>query len=386
MTAVDLGDLHNVGLKPEPKRDSKGRYRVTDPKGDLRSYTRATTVCKTYEDTYRLERWAKRQVAYGIGLREDLHALTVGHDPDNDRGIYEKIIDEATSAAKAGAAANTGTALHRFTEQLDLGQKTIDQFPATWQPHLEVYRKGMADAGFELEPTTVEAVIALDDYKVAGKLDRTVRLTQDIEIPFELSGTVKLPAGAHLIGDLKTGRNMHWSWLSIGIQLGIYANHNATWEVDLDHSAGGTRGPRIDVNRDVAVLFHLPALKDSPTFDLYFIDLQAGWDAFLCAMEARGHRSTKNKLAIPWRSRGSIQDASAQWVRDRISELSGNGPAVQDLLLRWPESIPKPFPRTDPTAEQIATMAKVLDIVEGIHQIPFGPPDPAAKPKKKGKK
>ncbi|MCP4964692.1 MAG: hypothetical protein GY926_05610 [bacterium] len=411
MTPVNVDTI----AKPEPKRDSYGRYLITAPPKILqsgkpskakvkpRSYTRATTVAKTLEDTYKLNRWSQRMVAYGMGLREDLRDLAMGHNPDDSRQVFENIVDEASTAAETARAANKGTALHRFFEMADQGE-ALSTFPRHVQPHIKRYKQGMATKPFEIVHEHTEQVIALDDYKVAGMVDRFFQLTEPIQVCLQTGKVINLSQGDRIVGDIKTGRTLEWGWLSMTVQAAVYANHSATWNVDHGHPQGGTRGERVSgLRRDVALLIHVPAVEEDPQLELYWLDLEAGWDAFLTAMEVRGHRSMASKLPTAYGKpevKGgpsaededstwsdfeahpdllAVDEATARWVRGRIRELAGNVKAVADLRNRWPEELPKPFPES-PSLEQVDALVKVLDLVEAKNDIPFGPPRPGGIP------
>jgi len=54
------------------RMDRFGRYLLVNPlTGKEEPFTRATTIAKTLDDTYYLEQWQLRQVAYGLGQRPD---------------------------------------------------------------------------------------------------------------------------------------------------------------------------------------------------------------------------------------------------------------------------------------------------------------------------
>jgi hypothetical protein len=370
----------SVTGRDAPKRDGKDRYLIAGPDGKVRGYTRSTTIAGTLDDTYELGRWQMAKVAYGLGRRPDLVDLAAGHDPDTDRQIYRTIVDEASAAAATTSAANTGTALHRFTELIDLDRSTIEACPERWHRHLRSYTEQMARIGFEVVADHVEQIVANDSYRIAGQIDRILRATRTVTIPIA-GKTFTLPAGTQIVGDLKTGKVDDHRILKFSIQISIYANHETTWHPDHSHPDGGTRGPAIPLDTRVAIIIHLPAGNPDAPCDLYGVDLEAGYDAFLCAMEARAHRTNRRNLYARWDEHVSIETASAEWVRQRIAALAAHPEAVITLRLRWPNELRNPdgtlarFP-DEPTADQINALAAVLDHVEDAHQVPFGPPRP----------
>ena len=84
---------------------------------------------KLLDNTKGLDDWAKRHVAYGIATRPDLQNLIVSHwdetNPDAKK-MVNGFCEQAIGAAKAGAAANTGTAVHRTLERQDAGETGSD--------------------------------------------------------------------------------------------------------------------------------------------------------------------------------------------------------------------------------------------------------------------
>jgi len=71
---------------PQARRDKLGRYPGHRPgDAEMVSYTRATTVAKTLDDTSNLEKWSGRMVALGLAARPDLLALVAAAEAD-DRG------------------------------------------------------------------------------------------------------------------------------------------------------------------------------------------------------------------------------------------------------------------------------------------------------------
>jgi len=354
-TAVTV-DVDQIA-RPEPDRDRYGRYLIPNA-GKIVGHTRATTIAKTLDDGYALEKWKMRQVAHGIGLRRDLYALAASHNPETDRKTYDDLTDKALEAAGSSTKAATGTALHRFTEDLDLGQTTIDAIPTEWQAHATRYQTTLDDAGVEIHRDWVELILVDNRYQVAGTTDRIVTLAD----------------GRNVIADLKTGANLSYSWLSIAVQLAIYANHTNVFDP-------GTKklSDRIPVDTDQGLIIHLPSGGDTCT--LHLVDLVAGYEAYMTALEVREMRKNK-AIATSYKplngGTGGAQ-AGSDWIRDRVTNLAKHGgvKAVADLRGLWPASVPQPFPQVASNS-QVAAIELVLDRVEATHQIPFGLPKPGA--------
>src|SRR5690606_41320127 len=56
------------------RRDQYGRYILPDPvTGEEKPWTRVTTLAGTLADRRGLEKWAQRNIVYGLGQRQDLY-------------------------------------------------------------------------------------------------------------------------------------------------------------------------------------------------------------------------------------------------------------------------------------------------------------------------
>ncbi|MPY86126.1 MAG: hypothetical protein GEV00_23470, partial [Actinophytocola sp.] len=130
-------------------RDQYGRPLVPDPAtGNIRAWTRVTTLAATISDRHALERWAQRNLIKGIAAREELvlRAAAAG----DDRAALDSIVDAALEAAKTSSAADIGTALHRLTERHDAGEDI--QVPAAYQDDIKSYIHVLAESGVKVVP------------------------------------------------------------------------------------------------------------------------------------------------------------------------------------------------------------------------------------------
>lgn len=253
-----------MNFRPEPERDRWGRYVLPDPEtGEKRSWTRATTFAKSVAETSALTKWQCRMVAKGVATRPDLYALAASTDVGN-KAKLDKIAEDAKDAVAASSGANLGTALHAFTEQVDAGQAVA--VPKPWDADIEAYRVKMRQAGIQVDPKHIERIVVVPELGVAGTLDRIV-------IP---------PAR---IGDVKTGKDLSYSWGEIAIQLALYAHAAAMWD-------DGAYLPMPDVDQDTALVVHLPVGK--ARCDLYEVDIAAGWQAALMCRDVRAWRARRD--------------------------------------------------------------------------------------------
>lgn len=284
----------NSAYTSDGKPDQYGRYRVPSLKsGRVVAWTRATTFAKTCSDTYTLNEWGRRMVAVGLSMRPDLLARVRGLDVREDRDALNFITTAAAEAAGSKGAANVGTALHGFTEQVDRGEAPF--VPAPWDRDIAAYTAALAAEGITILPRMIERLIVCTQYQVAGTFDRII---DDPANPCPQCGkTVK-------VGDLKTGATLDYGWMEIAVQLAVYANADAIWDKE-----AMTYEDMPDVCRHNAVVMHLPATpKDEAmrhTCTIYDLDVEAGWAvAKLCA-DVRAARKIRN-LATPRRTAHAV--------------------------------------------------------------------------------
>lgn len=245
-------------VRAEIERDRWGRPLVVPPTGGKPvPYTRATTFVGAVEDTYNLSKWQQRMVALGLADRPDL-LLSVGAHRD-DKAALNRICEDAQEAAKAHAAATTGTALHLLTERMDRGLD-VGVVPEAYVADLAAY----ATATQDLEAVHIEAFCVQDWLKVGGTPDRVVRYK-----------------GQRYIADLKTGSIEH-GYLKIAAQLAMYARSNL-------YDVASRERSRHEADTQRGIIIHLPA--GTGTCTLYWIDLLEGWEVVKVARAVREKRS-----------------------------------------------------------------------------------------------
>lgn len=359
----------------QPERDHWGRPLVTPPGGGRAvAYTRTTTVAKTLDDEGALTKWGMRMTAAGLVRRPDLLALiasklTPGGDiPEEATGEINEWCDQAKEAAASSKAANLGTALHAMTETVDDGG-ALGHVPGDLLADIDAYRRETAP----IEMLAIENFVVLDDWKVAGTFDRLVRM----------------PDGRVLCADLKTGKDLSYSWRSISVQLAIYV-HGLLY----DGKARQALPPEID--QTTALVVHLPVGGASCT--LHELDIAAGWQAFEHSMWTRAWRNRRD-LARPIRLAGATKSTGAaasapkpspptasapatapadpvrrQWLAERLAALPAE--ARTTMAAHWPAGVPGMKGDHRHTDAEIDAVVAVLDRVEAGHDVPFGAPDP----------
>lgn len=251
---------------PEVPRDRWGRPLVVPPDGGKPvGYTRCTRFVDALDDKYNLMRWCERQVAIGLSDRSDLRLAVAAHRDDKKK--LDEITDKAKEAAKATAAATTGTAVHSLTERVDRGEPlpTLEEEAAR---DLDAY----ARATSVLTPISIEEFVVVDDYKVGGTFDRIVEYD-----------------GVRYIADVKTG-GIDYGAMKIAMQLAVYSRGTP---YSFRDNARHQRDYQVD--QDWAIVIHLPAGKG--TCELRWVNIGLGWDAVQTAAEVWGWRKYKDWYA-----------------------------------------------------------------------------------------
>ncbi len=120
--------------RPDYKRDRWGRPLIMQDDGSRVAYTRASSATKVIEDTYNLDRWHWRNIAYGMAHDGSLVArmLAVGGTPKTwntgDKKTVHDVVEAANACAQAHKGADIGTAVHRIIERINAGE-TVDAGP-----------------------------------------------------------------------------------------------------------------------------------------------------------------------------------------------------------------------------------------------------------------
>lgn len=326
--------VHGLPLPPPlpgrvpPTFNGNGQYRLPDPQtGRLTSYTRASTVAKTLEDTWMLDKWAKRMMLLGIQRSPDLlddltgyvrDQLTQGGDPatlvSDLRNPLNDLSEEAQQRAGATRAAEFGTAVHAWCEWVDLGLGHLSRVPEMFRPWVKNHRRSLARAGLRADPYWTERIVLNTRYGIAGTLDR---LYWD-------------HAGRLYLGDIKTSKGLDYSWLYFAIQLAIY--HGAEYVLSLD---GMAWEPMPALDPDTALISHLPSV-DAEASRIVPLSMKFGAEALHTAMTVRRHRSRAEKCAQDVRF--GVGSMSTQDMRRNLAAyLLETSETAAEMALVWEE-------------------------------------------------
>lgn len=280
-----------------------GRYKFPHPvTGKQTSGQRASKYAEGVQDKYLLDQWKGRMIVLGLAVRPDLVDKAVSTLRNDDpvevartkRDYFNKIAEDAKLAAGSKSRAEKGTKLHKYTEELDGGTKTLDQIPEDYRTDAGVYAAALEEAGFRPVKGLIERSVFCDELGVTGTFDRVLECVRDTQV-IDLDGRpVQIHAGEFVIGDVKSGSNIEAPWLEILVQEAIYAHAVNENGIAVQDTAGGPwrwvpledfglsdYGKPAKVREDVGIVMHVP--YGSGECKIYYADLITGWQgAQLC--------------------------------------------------------------------------------------------------------
>lgn len=302
-----------------------GRYNLPDQLTDApRRWTRATTFAETLSDLYAINLYKLQMATIGFAnnphLLEEFEGVT-----REERGVYRDRLNTAhwKAARLAGdkVPAQWGTEMHNWIERLSRDEITLDDVAPAYRDEVAAWSGAMAEADLSAVPGLIERRVAVPLYNVAGTLDqvdrvhrgRTVRINEKI---------FRLNAGEHVIGDVKSGRDLSYAENEISQQMAIYAHgiregKVAKWDPEANEGEGAWTWEKISIDpksvrQDIGVVMHVPIGQKKCT--LHWIDLTKGWDALHLAEAVRDWRRTKG-LMVPFSVAEVATKAAAPVVR-----------------------------------------------------------------------
>lgn len=305
--------LYPLPVMPDRFEPSYGRYNQymlpdVDDSSRTAYYPRATTVAKTLDDTSTLDRWKTTKMVEGLVKFPEL--LRIIADSEGNvvaPGLINRISELAQKAAGATYGSDFGTAVHAWTEAIDLGVATLADVPETLRDHVATYVNMRDEVG--LIPIDVECIVYNPVARSAGRIDRISRG----------------PDGVNYIVDVKTTNNLDAGLLGISVQLAQYAT--AQYRLSDD---GRSWSPMTPVSRDVAFVAHIPCNGDRDSgdvvCDLIPIDLSKGIAALSNSVITRETRREKKTIRGEKVHRSTSVPADER-VRSQILEARG----VEDL-------------------------------------------------------
>lgn len=262
------------GYDPDADRDHYGRYRLPDPTGKAKTgrkaFTRATTMAKALDDTYNLHQWDTRNIITGIHSKRDLlDSFPEFGDYAEQRQALEAIAEDARIVAGVKEASEHGTALHAWLEFVDGGHGTLEDVPVQFREKARVYLQECEDWGLYVQEGGIERIVWHEESGVVGTLDRIYHLAD----------------GTPVIGDVKTSKDLKYSFLSISVQLATYADASLMLTED---GTDWVQMPEVDLQR--AVVLWVPS-NQAAYAELVPINLEIGRQALALAGEVKAARS-----------------------------------------------------------------------------------------------
>ena len=267
-----------------------GRYRRPHPvTGEIREYTRCSTVADAVQSSFALDRWQRGRLIYGLVRRMDLVELAQGYDLD-DMESFESISERAQEFAGVHEKADKGSALHRFAEIIDGGHELPKVISTVNREDVAAYRSALIENGLLVRPDLMERVIYVEALNVCGRLDRVyeIQTTDGRRI--------------YVVGDLKTSQHnpIKYSAVGVAVQLSIYSRADY---FEVGNGSGTWERPPVPIDQDLGLIVHFPS--GSGHAEIYEVDLQLGWELAGMAVRIRELNSSRgrSKLIRPYRPR-----------------------------------------------------------------------------------
>lgn len=332
--AIPLFDPLDAAPHPESglRRGRMGRPKLK-PRGiNTRvEYTRASALAGYITSSQGLEKWTRRLIARGAGIRPDLARMAAAEDYDQAPGtekdaIYKEAgrnidgwIDEMIEAAGGHAKANWGTALHSLVRPGAHG--VISPEDVELQRAVEGFHHAMR----AITRLASEVFVANDELLAAGTFD----------------GMVRIPGidGA-CVADWKTGE---MNIIEHIVQLAVYCK-GELYDVDNDDAAerDSWRSPLSDtfgpVRDDIGLLVRPAFLLANAPIDkrvkLYLIDLEEGRRLARVAAYIRQMQKTQSLGMLKTLDPRELAQTAA---REEMLALGPEvtRPALSEIHSRW---------------------------------------------------
>lgn len=283
-------------------RDGKGRPLILMPDGSRVAYTRPSTFVETLEDSYKLMLWKTRLTAIGMAMRPDLVLATARalhiDDEAARKAEIDRLVLEAMIIAGYESGSNAGTALHGFADEIDAG-KDVFAVPVAYQPGLNAYSRVTKWFRMVSRETWsgTQTFGVCDEITAAGSWDRIVEFilpgdpdAPDGPWPFEFPP--EDVAGWQFIWDLKTAQRPEYSWLKWAGQTAIYAHCQRYDPSTGDRQPLSPNGGQIHQSKGIIA----SQRSGSNTAELYWIDLETGWEAVKLTLKVREMRGRRSKM------------------------------------------------------------------------------------------
>lgn len=329
-------------LPPETPRPASvfgqwGWYKLPHPEtGRPTLFPRATTVAKVLEDREGLAKWGRRETALRVmelaKLPPDtrlnplfettassaLGALLAATESDKVTAV-DAVLDMIDNMMGGAHARELGECVHAWCEAIDMGIVLRRDVPEMVRPHVDAYYRTLAHRGIVPLPDYVERTVLntqceeAHGLSVAGKIDRVFRIVSTGEL---------------VLGDVKTSKDLKYSWLSFAVQVGgVYGWAERVLTLD-----GTGWEPMPTIRDDFAILIHVPSNNPAGTAAIT-IDKWFGGEALLETATVKAIRKDAPakvpQHAVPVPTEEAIRYATARAELSNITSLD-EGQAVFD--------------------------------------------------------
>lgn len=335
-----LDEFAGAGEGDIPREQRWGKPKLPHPEtGVVQVWRRPSTIAKPLEDRYLLEQWEKRMVAKGIAHREDLRALAYAADltAPESRGLLNDVARDAMNWAGAKSRANQGTARHLLFDAYDRDGSVPGADNPEARADVLAYAEACREYGLVFNPDLSERMGITPAVNAAGSWDRIGVTGLD---------TWPLPR----ICDAKTGTDpTEYHGLAYAAQQAVYSRAVAMVPRRWDATRGADQYepmPQVDQHRATLIWVEL----NSAAVEFIDVDLDAGWEAALLAVEIDKWRRRKN-LVVP----------VFRWPPAPAAEAAASGPAA----------LPPPEPMRERTpGEDAARVAEVDAMLAEANLLP----------------
>lgn len=317
--------------RPASKFNGWNWYLLPSPEtGRPTGYPRATYVAGTLDDEFGLNKWKRRETAKRIYqlTAMDPGAVLNEHYPDTTAGAALEALVAAMGASKVtdldnvldaidnllgGAEARElGECAHAWLAAIHAGQVLMRDVPDVVRPHIAAARKVLAHRGIVVLPDYTERTVMNDQGYDPETGDGEI-------VCGKIDGIGRIVTTGELVGfDVKTNKDLKYSWLSFGVQVGG-AYGWATKILSLD---GKSWEPMPETRRDFAVLLHVPSNEPSRA-QAITIDLWWGGARLQDSINARQYRK-EAKTEVPKHAIPAPSDEALHYVaaRQALSDIT----------------------------------------------------------------
>jgi len=365
-----------------------GNPAVLLPDGSKRvAHGRPSSQEKKLSDTTALDKWKHRTIIEGISNDPSIVPAYIAATTKKEKN---ELADRALNRGGSDDAADWGTALHKLTEQIDAGERSVDDLPEREAQRMREYLDALDVFGLEVCPDWIEVQLVNDKLRFAGTADRIFKATKQIVTPWGEN----IRPGDYIGADLKTNSgDLKWSLLTYEVQSAIYFGRDALfYNVVTDERTPLPEGMR----HDWSLMVHLPSAGEG--CDMIFMDMERGQRGADLAREVSNWRKEKvviNVAAAPIIANETTvepveveaetatvtdpmtdavpTDETLQWIKDRVAAVRAKDKRAVNLLVdNWPPGVPG-LKATGHTAAQLGLIDKAVSYVEKEHSMPFIP-------------